>query len=105
MKGFSSLIILSSLFFSFESQALFRCEGKIIDSRFNKLDIKRYCGEPEMIDSYSKIKKIILNGKEEEVSCTQVDQWYFSEGVNQTTFIVEFVRGFVTQVHQGQDKP
>ncbi len=105
MKLLSTFIILSSLLFAFETQAQFRCAGSLVDSRFNKLDIKRYCGEPEMKDSYTRREKIILNGKEEEIACTHVEQWYFSYGVNKTTVIVEFVGGFVTQVRQGRDKP
>jgi len=99
-------VILASLaLLSSTAQAQFRCDGALIDERYSKLDVQRICGEPELKDHYNKHETVMLNGKDEEVTCLQVDQWYYRYGTNQTTYIVEFEKGFVTRVIRGRDKP
>ena len=58
-----------------------------------------------MIDSYTTTEKIKTNKGIIEVSCKNVDQWYYSYGPKETTYVVEFEGGFVARVRQGRDKP
>ena len=105
MKRILVSLVLSTAILSFESHAEFRCKGKLIDDDYSKLDVKKYCGEPAMVDSYTKSETITLNKIKKEISCNSVDQWYYSYGENQTTYIVNFERGFVVSIRQGRDKP
>ena len=68
-------------------------------------DIKQYCGDPIMVDSYQKSEKVTLQNKELDVNCVIVDQWYYKYGQSKTTYIVEFEGGFVSRVRKGQSAP
>ncbi len=105
MKPLIYMLLLSSSWLAFEAKAQFRCQGSFVDNRYSKLDVQRYCGEPLMKDSYTQTEKILVDGKEEEFSCSHIDQWYYSIGVNKTTYVVEFEAGFVVRVVKGRDKP
>ena len=88
------------------SYAQFRCQGKLIGvGDYSKLDVKRYCGEPLMKDSYSKSEVIKHRFRKIKSNCTNVDQWYYTYGPEKITYVVEFERGFVTRVVRGNDKP
>jgi len=105
MKKTFILFILFSLFASFEAYADFRCQGRFINSTYSKLDVKKYCGEPVMVDSYTKTETISFKDEDKDVSCITVDQWYYSYGPNKTTYIIDFEGGFAVRVRQGRDKP
>lgn len=98
-------VALCASFFTIEAHAQFRCKGVFIDKGYSKLDVRRYCGEPEMTDSYTAPSKISANDKQKIFSCKSVDQWYYTYGPNKTSYVIEFENGFVTRVLQGRDKP
>lgn len=99
-------LALGMALISMNSHAQFRCEGKIIEKgRFSKLDVSRYCGNPLMKDSYKKSEASHSNGKQKDTGCIDIDQWYYTQGPNKTTYVVEFEKGFVTRVVRGADKP
>jgi len=99
------VVAFCSSFFTLDAHAQFRCKGVFIDNGYAKLDVKRYCGEPVMIDSYTTPATLTDNHKKRTVSCKSVDQWYYTYGANKTTYVIEFEGGFVTRVLQGRDKP
>ncbi len=106
MKQLFMLILLVSFLFAFDAHAVFfKCKGSYLDSSYSKLDVMKYCGEPVMVDGYTKTETIIVNKEEVDVSCKHIDQWYYSYGANRTTFVVEFISGFVSGVRQGRNKP
>jgi len=104
MKTPFMLIVFVSLFFSCAAYAEVRCKGRLINGSYSKLDIKKYCGEPVMVDSYTKTETDRINDKD-VTRCITVDQWYYSFGDNQTTYVIDFEGGFVARVKQGRDKP
>lgn len=106
IKKTLSVLFLGASLVSSYSYAQFRCQGKLIGvGGYSKLDVKRYCGEPLMKDSYSK-PEVIKNGfKKIRANCSSVDQWYYTYGPEKITYVVEFERGFVTRVVRGENRP
>lgn len=132
MKKCFMLVILFSPLFPFDAYAVFRCEGRIINGGYSKLDVMNYCGKPELIDSYTATEKVNVYSKpyradsvykvdrldrvdrvdrdgrikaEIEVSCKSVDQWFYTYGFNNTTYVIEFEGGYVARIRKGRGKP
>lgn len=99
------IIVLGALLLPVESHAAIRCQGRLVDGSYSKLDVKKYCGEPVMVDSYTKSETVDSDKDGGKESCENVDQWYYTNGPNKTTYVIEFEGGFVSGIRQGQDGP
>ena len=99
------IIVLGALLLPAETHAAIRCQGRLINGSYSRLDVKNYCGEPVMVDSYTKSETVNTHKAVKRVSYENVDQWYYTNGPNKTTYVIEFEGGFVSGIRQGQDGP
>lgn len=107
------LIIACLLLVSVPASADLICKGKQVIG-FSQFDVLRYCGEPIMKDSYLKAGKLLsshMSGDDinkasaDDITWSQVQQWFYTVGFRKTSYTVEFENGRVARVIKGEDSP